>query len=105
MIYNKSENDTKIIDIKVNTLSNICTKYIPRELQIQFCKIDVEKAEKLVLLGFDFTNYRPRVFCIESLFNKQKNLSEYKEWEYILIKNDYDFAFKYRRNILLINNK
>lgn len=98
MIYNKKANNTNIINIKVDTLSNICRKYVPIELQIQFCKIDVESAEKLVLLGFDFINYRPKIFCIESLFNKKKNLSEYIEWEYILTKNDYVFVFKYGRN-------
>lgn len=98
MLYTKNENNTNIINIKVDTLSNICRKYVPIELQIHFCKIDVERAEKLVLLGYDFINYRPKIFCIESLFNKRTNSSEYKEWEYILTKNDYGFIFKYGRN-------
>lgn len=79
-------------------MKNICKAYVPKGVVINFCKIDVEGAEKYVLLGYDFVNYRPNVFCIESLFNKVKNTSEYKEWEEILLKNDYEFAYQYGRN-------
>ena len=49
-------------------------------------------------MGYDFINYRPKVFCIESLINEKTNIPEYKEWEQILILNDYKFAYKYKRN-------
>ena len=98
IIYNKKANNTNLTNIKINTLANICRRYIPKNNQIQFCKIDVERAEKLVLLGFDFINYRPRIFCIESLFNGNKNNYEHLDWEYILTNNDYEFIFKFGRN-------
>jgi hypothetical protein len=79
--------------------------YVPKKTKIDFCKIDVERAEKLVLLGFNFKNYRPKIFCIESLFNKKTNTHEYEEWENILINNDYVFAFKYRRNRFYYDKK
>ena len=49
-------------------------------------------------MGYDFINYRPKVFCIESLFNTTSKTDEYKEWEYILVLNDYEFGYKYKRN-------
>ena len=97
-IYDKTDNNSIILNITVKTMLNICNKYVPSEVQIQFCKIDVEGAEKYVLLGFDFINYRPKVFCIETLINAKTKIPEYKEWVYILLKNDYAFAYQYRIN-------
>lgn len=74
-------------------MSNICRKYAPNNIEIQFRKIVVESVEKYILLRYDFENYRPKVFCIESLRNRKTNTPEYKEWENILIKNDYNFAY------------
>jgi FkbM family methyltransferase len=97
-IYNEKKNNSKILNIKVNNMSNICKKYVPSNIEIQFCKIDVESAEKFVLLGYDFINYRPKIFCIESLIDLKTKIPEYKQWEYILFKNDYAFAYQYKRN-------
>jgi len=97
LLYNKKDNYSKIVKISVKTMKNICRTYIPKEIKINFCKIDVESAEKYVLLGYDFVNYRPNVFCIESLTNNN-NIPEYKEWEDILIKNDFEFAYQFKRN-------
>ena len=47
-------------------MSNVCNKYIEKGKKINFCQIDVEDGEKNVLLGYDFENSRPEVFCIES---------------------------------------
>ena len=98
IIFDKNENNSQYINISIKTLSNICKMYVPKNIKIDFCKIDVERAEKLVLLGYDFQNYRPKIFCIESLFNNQTNTSEYEDWENILLNNDYKLGFKYRRN-------
>lgn len=96
--YKKKKNNSKIVSIRVSTMANICKKYIPKGTKIQFCKIDVENYEKKVLLGYDFINYRPKIFCIESLINIKTKIGEYKEWEYILKTNDYEFGYKYKRN-------
>ncbi len=98
MLYDKTNNISKFINIRVNTMSNICRKFVPKDVKIEFVKIDVERAEKNVLLGFDFENYRPKIFCIESLFIPKTNIPEYKEWESILIRNDYVFAYNYGVN-------
>ena len=60
---------------------------------IHFCKIDVEGSERDVLLGYDFINYRPKVFCIESTI-PGTYISNYDNWEDILIKNDYSIYDK-----------
>lgn len=105
VVFGKNLNNSNIINIKIKTMSNICRLYIPSSIQIQFCKIDVETFEKNVLLGYDFENYRPKVFCIESLVNVRTNIPEYKEWENILTLNDYDFAYKYRNNRFYYDNR
>ena len=91
-----------IINVIVDTMANICRKYIPKNEVIQFCKIDVEGGERNVLLGNDFEKYRPKIFCIESQKNKIPN---YDLWEYILLKNDYSFAFEYKVNRYYIDNR
>lgn len=97
-LYKKDDKNSTIINVEVKRMSNICRIYVPKGTIIRFCKIDVERAEKYVLLSYDFENYRPNVFCIESLINKSTNTPEYKEWEDILIKNDYDFIYQYKYN-------
>ena len=91
-----------IINIKVDTMANICRKYIPNNEVIQFCKIDVEGGEKNVLLGNDFEKYRPKIFCIEST---RHFIPCHHLWEYILLKNNYSFAFQYKVNRYYIDNR
>jgi FkbM family methyltransferase len=90
---NKKKN-VKSIAINVDTMFNICRNYVPKNKIIQFCKIDVEGGEKDVLLGYDFENYRPKVFCIESTL-PGTGIPCHKLWENILLKNDYSFAYQY----------
>jgi FkbM family methyltransferase len=99
----KKENVTSI-KIEVDTMSNICRKYVPKNEIIQFCKIDVEGGEKDVLLGYDFENYRPKVFCIESTL-PDTGIPSYNLWEDILLKNDYSFAYQYSINRYYIDNR
>ena len=92
------------INITISTLKNICKKYIPKNQDINFCKIDVEGGEKDVLLGYDFDNYRPKVFCIESTEPRSYKPC-YEKWEDILLKNDYSFAYQYEINRFYIDNR
>ena len=106
LFYNKKNiNNFNIININLTTMSNICRKHIRKGIRIQFCKINVERSEKYVLLGFDFINYRPKIFCIESLINRKDNIPEYKEWEFILTKNDYSLGYVYGRNRFYYDNR
>ena len=99
-----SRNSSNLININIDTMINICQKYIPKNEVIHFCKIDVEGRERDVLLGYDFENYRPRVFCIEST-KPGTLIFSYDKWEYILLKNDYSFAFQYMINRYYIDNR
>ena len=87
----------------MNTMSNICKKYVPIGKKIDFCKIDVEGGEKNVLLGYDFINYRPKVFCIESTIPRSQK-SNYELWEYILINNDYSYIYSLGVNRFYVDN-
>ena len=84
-IYKKLiKKQTESINIKIETMSNICKDYMKKNLKIHFCKIDIEGSEKDALLGFDFRNFRPQVFLIESTLPGTM-IPSYLSWEYILI--------------------
>ena len=100
----KFANNSKTINIEVHPMSKICNKYVPKNKKIDFCKIDVEGYEKNVLLGYDFVNYRPKVFCIESTL-PGKATPSYNEWEYILKENGYKFVFQYSINRFYYDSK
>ena len=96
----------KYIKVKIDTMKNICRKYVPKLIEIQFCKIHIKTNEKKILLGFDFENYRPKVFCIESINIKGKLFyPSYLLWEDILIKNDYFFIYQQKNNRFYIDNR
>ena len=99
-----SGKNSQILNIKVDTMSNVCKKYIPKGKKIEFCKIDVEGGERNVLLGYDFKIYRPKVFCIEST-KPTTSIPCQEEWEDILLKNDFSFAYQYKINRYYIDNK
>ena len=88
-----SRNAKTIINVSMDTMSNICKKYVPKGRNVDFCKIDVEGGEKNVLLGYDFINYRPKVFCIESTV-PLSYIPTHELWENILIQNNYMFVYK-----------
>ena len=90
--------------ITVNTVSNICKKYVPKGTIIQFCKIDVEGGEQDVLLGYDFENYRPKVFCIEATKPSTK-IPTHDQWEYILTNHSYSFVFQHDVNRFYVDDK
>lgn len=98
------ENPKNILNITVNTLKNICKTYIPKKQNIDFLKIDVEGGERDVLLGCDFDNYRPKVFCIESTI-PATSIPCYDLWENILLENDYSFVYQYSINRFYIDNR
>ena len=102
--YLKNQKLKKFINIKIQTMKNICIKYVPKNEEIQFVKIDVEGGERDVLLGYDFENYSPKVFCIEST-KPNTMIPLYQLWEGILLKNNYSFAYQYNINRYYINNK
>ena len=93
----------KEILVKMDNMSNICKTYVPEGTEIDFCKIDVEGGEKSVLLGYDFINYRPKVFCIESTIPLSR-VSNYYLWEALLIKHNYTFIYTLGVNRFYFDN-
>ena len=83
-------------------ISDILNDYIPKNRMINFCKIDMKKDVRKVLLGYDFENYRPKIFCIENNSNKS---AIFDSFEYILNKNDYKFVYQYEIDRYYIDNK
>ena len=92
------------INVIMDTMSNVCKKYVPKGKEVDFCKIDVEGNERDVLLGYDFTNYKPKVFCIESTIPKSF-IPNHKLWEEILINNGFTFVYSRGVNRYYVNNK
>lgn len=77
--------------VEIYTLKHICKKYIKNGQEISFLKIDVEGAEKDVLEGADFCRYRPWIIIIESTY-PMTHISNYNEWEPILVAAKYHFV-------------
>ena len=81
-------------------ISSIIQKYIPNSQEIHFCRIHTFRDEKKVLLGYDFINYRPKIFCVES----EELRPNYQNFEYILINNGYSFGYQYKNVRYYIDN-
>ncbi|MDR0911700.1 MAG: FkbM family methyltransferase [Methanobrevibacter sp.] len=86
-----SYSNGKDITIDVKPLTDIIMDNIDiNNVDIHFCKIDVENFEKEVLKGIDFNLIRPWVFCIESTV-PGTTIPNYDEWEDILFDAGYYF--------------
>jgi FkbM family methyltransferase len=76
--------------VQAYRLADLCSKYVDE--QIHFLKIDVEGFEKSVILGMDFSCFRPWIMVIEAT---RPNSSEeaYMEWEGEVLANGYLLAY------------
>jgi hypothetical protein len=94
--------------VPMTTLAEIAKQLPPGE--VEFLKIDVEGAERDVLLGNDWRAFRPRVILLEAIKPKLPGCDQYSyepawfDWEGILFQHGYEFAlfdglnrFYYRR--------
>ncbi|MDR0444858.1 MAG: FkbM family methyltransferase [Puniceicoccales bacterium] len=79
--------------VSIVPLSKICEQYCKLGQEIQFCKIDVEGFEREVLLGFDFKNFRPKIFVMEAT-EPCTMIPTHQKWEDILFDNGYLFAYQ-----------
>ena len=104
----KYESNTKDGSMKrvvpVSTLTEICMKYVPKNQDIHFLKIDVEGMEEAVVNGMDWGKYRPWILCIEA-FTPSSGLPSYISWENKLIKENYIFAFEHGVNRYYVANE
>lgn len=80
----------KEIQVEVMSLSELCEQYV--EGDIDFLKIDVEGSEHDVLIGANWIKWRPKVVLVESVDAATKE-PNWNIWEYILLSNNYLFAF------------
>jgi FkbM family methyltransferase len=85
------------VKTSVITLKQVCEKYISENQDIHFLKIDVEGFEKEVLLGADFSKYRPWIIMLEAT-KPMTMIPTHSEWEYILEEHQYEFVKQYDIN-------
>ena len=76
--------------VPVTTLRALCTAHAPAA--IDFLKIDVEGAEKDVLLGGDWDRFRPHIVVAEALAPTTL-APAWEAWEPLLLQHGYRFAF------------
>lgn len=87
--------------IKTDTLSNICEKYVKKE--INFLKIDVEGFEIAVLKSLDLKKYRPWIILIET--TEPLTGTNRFAGENILIENNYKNVYFDGINTFYIANE
>lgn len=66
--------------VPVVTLSDVFNKYVQKDEDIHFLKIDVEGWERKCLEGMNFRLFRPWILCIESMLPGTK-IHCYEDWE------------------------
>jgi FkbM family methyltransferase len=74
----------------VTTLHSLCEQYAPGT--IDFLKIDVEGAEREVILGSDWRRFRPKVVVLEALAPVTM-APAWEDWEPLLLDSGYRYAF------------
>jgi FkbM family methyltransferase len=82
------KNETEIVEVNVDTLTNIFTEYSINE--IDFLKIDVEGSELEVVEGLDLKRFRPKVIVLESV--SPADHFGFISFEDRVISNNYVFA-------------
>ncbi len=80
---------SRAMTVPVTTLRALCEQHAPAA--IDFLKIDVEGAEREVLLGGDWRRFRPKVVVLEALAPVTM-APAWEAWEPLLTARDYRFA-------------
>ena len=76
--------------VPAKSLDELCKLHKVKE--IHFLKVDVEGSEKDVLESFSFDAVRPWIIIVEAT-KPSTQIDVSSEWEYILLKNKYSFAY------------
>ena len=77
-------------EVSALTLNQVCSQH--RKGPIHFLKIDVEGAEREVLLGLDLQKIRPWIILIESTLPLSK-IESFENWEGLITSSNYEFAW------------
>jgi FkbM family methyltransferase len=80
---------SKALTVPVTTLRALCEQHAPDE--IDFLKIDVEGAERDILMGGDWNRFRPKVVVLEALAPVTMTPA-WDAWEPLLTGQGYRFA-------------
>lgn len=94
--------NVQIVEHEVKTLKSILSNLEVAE--IDFLSIDVEGAEKDVLLGIDFNQFRPTVIVAEATY-PETDTPNWEDWEGLLIQNKYECAYYDGLNRFYIQSK
>jgi FkbM family methyltransferase len=81
---------SRAMTMPVTTLKALCEQHAPAA--IDFLKIDVEGAERAVLLGGDWGRFRARIVVLEALAPVTM-VPAWEPWEPLLLGNGYRFAY------------
>jgi len=77
-------------EVPVISLGDICRQHVIEP--IHFLKVDVEGAERELLLGADFQAFRPWVVLVEAT-KPMTPEPNYENWEPVLLDSDYRFVW------------
>lgn len=79
----------RVTQVQVDTVGHLCSLWSIEE--VHFLKIDVEGAEREVLLGLDFSRIRPWIILVEST-EPLSQLRSHDEWEDLITTQGYVFV-------------
>ena len=80
-------------EIEVKTLKEIWSKFVPKDQDVHFLKIDVGGAEKLVVEGNDWQKNRPWIIVIKT-FLPNTQIENHDKWEKMVLSANYLFAYQ-----------
>lgn len=86
--YDEDTENEMEYSVPVITLSDVFNKYVKKDEDIHFLKIDVEGWERQCLQGMDFIRFRPWILCIESV-SPGTDIPDYEGWEGLVFEHDY----------------
>jgi FkbM family methyltransferase len=82
--------EVREIDVDIVPLREICERHVASD--IHFLKIDVEGAERDVLLGMDFRRWRPWIVVVEATIPMSQQTA-HESWETLLLDAGYEYAY------------
>ncbi|HQS38553.1 MAG TPA: FkbM family methyltransferase, partial [Methylotenera sp.] len=83
--------ESNFAEVEVVTLKQICMNYA-KSKDIHFLKVDVEGLEEKVLVGNDWSQFRPWIVLVEATL-PMSQAENYEQWEHILLSADYQFVY------------
>ena len=106
LVNSTSKKIEKIIKIPLVPINKIITKYLNNEIP-NFVSLDTEGYDFRILKSLNFKNFRPEIFCVETL-TYTENKTERKERETIAFmaeKRYFVYADTYINTIFVDKNK